>query len=210
LIFIFVEVKIELNKVKRVFAVQDVHFGDVNYTEISNTQNFNENDCSMIRGCHKWETINFTYYNSIENESKYELPPVFGNRWNGIDWSWYEYLASNSCNILDFDVLTINRQYSTAQLLQLDLNPIGTIHVSILAHDSAQIVFTQDEDFKSGFMIVLGGWTSNQNRYSKSVVRYCPKITTNSYPQECTEFVYVVAVLICWWELHLNGSLQIF
>jgi hypothetical protein len=57
------------------------------------------------------------------------------------------------------------------------------LHLSILAHDSAQIVFTQD-DFRSGYMVVLGGWDG----YIKSVIRYCPLITDSDYPRECNEF----------------------
>lgn len=67
----------------------------------------------------------------------------------------------NFFSIPDFDVLTINRRFTTKKLLQLDLNPKGMIHVSILAQDSAQIIFTQDESFRSGYMIVLGGWTTS-------------------------------------------------
>jgi hypothetical protein len=85
---------------------------------------------------------------------------------------------------IDFDVLTINKNYKTEKLLELDSLSKGLLHLSILAHDSAQIVFTQDENFRSGYMVVLGGWDG----YIKSVIRHCPHITDSDYPRDCKEF----------------------
>jgi hypothetical protein len=74
--------------------------------------------------------------------------------------------------------------FTTKKLLELNSQPKGVLHLSILAHDSAQIVFTRNEHFKSGYMVVLGGWEG----YIKSVIRYCPNITNLDYPTECKEF----------------------
>jgi hypothetical protein len=87
---------------------------------------------------------------------------------------------------IDFDVLTINSDYKTEKLLELDSQPKGLLHVSILAHDSAQIVFTHDEEFKSGYVVVLGGWANTT--YSMSIKRYCPRITQHTYTQDCTNY----------------------
>jgi hypothetical protein len=104
-------------------------------------------------------------------------------------------------------VLTINSDYETEKLLELDSQPKGLLHVSILAHDSAQIVFTQDKDFKSGYIVVLGGWANTT--YSMSVIRYCPHLTQHNYPVNCTNYAEkVIKIAMVKIEHHISNYLR--
>jgi hypothetical protein len=55
-----------------------------------------------------------------------------------------------------------------------DVGYRGVIHVSILAHHGAQILFTPQMRSET-FSVVLGGWANAT--YSRSVLRVCPSNT---------------------------------
>jgi hypothetical protein len=80
-------------------------------------------------------------------------------------------------------MITIDKDYTTKELHNLNGSSNGSFYISILAHDSAQIVFSQEENFGSGYMAVLGGWANST--YSMSLIRFCPNIPTNLYPENC-------------------------
>ncbi|CAB3368658.1 Hypothetical predicted protein [Cloeon dipterum] len=93
-------------------------------------------------------------------------------------------LAKYDCN------LVLERGYLPVHLTQKRFEPKFTIpkgqnfakHFSILAHDSAHFLFTDDPTFAKGLNIVIDGWGVDHI----SALRYCtkipPEITVNSYP----------------------------
>lgn len=91
---------------------------------------------------------------------------------------------------LDLQNIRIVNNFQTKALHHLPLKSKSVFHVSILAHDSAQIIFTQDNGYATnktydGYMAMLGGWLNKTiPNYSQSVIRYCPEVKDN-YPQHC-------------------------
>jgi hypothetical protein len=81
-------------------------------------------------------------------------------------------------------MITIDKDYTTKELHNLNGSLNGSFYISILAHDSAHIIFSQEENFGSGYMAALGGWANST--YSRSIIRYCNNIPTDDFPTDCT------------------------
>lgn len=88
--------------------------------------------------------------------------------------------------LLDLNTISLNSSYQTKPLLHLGLQSEGVLHVSILAHDSAHVIFTQDESLESGFSAGLGGWLNKVT--SNSSLRYCHSFKSRLVYSHCDYF----------------------
>ncbi|CAB3385259.1 Hypothetical predicted protein, partial [Cloeon dipterum] len=116
-------------------------------------------DCNLVleRGCEFWNTSQF---NKADWSDRFPLVTDF--RWN------------------DLPVHLTQKRFEPKFTIPKGQN--FAKHFSILAHDSAHFLFTDDPTFAKGLNIVIDGWGVDHI----SALRYCtkipPEITVNSYP----------------------------
>ncbi|XP_065345468.1 uncharacterized protein LOC135943010 [Cloeon dipterum] len=115
-------------------------------------------DCNLVldRGCENWNTAQFNKYDWSDR-----FPLVTDFRWN------------------DLPVYLAQKRFEPQFTIPKGQN--FTKHFSILAHDSAQFLFTDDPTFAKGLNVVIDGWGVGHT----SGLRYCTKI-----PPEFSDSLY--------------------
>ncbi|CAB3388806.1 Hypothetical predicted protein [Cloeon dipterum] len=121
-----------------------------------------DHDCNLVRegGCDKWNLNGW----EKERNTRGSFPMVTDYRWND--------LPRNFASEMFKKKIKITKKQNTK------------MYFSILAHDSAQFLFTSDSTLDSGCNAVIDGWQSEH----KSVLRNCHKI--NSYLDTVTGNVW--------------------
>ncbi|CAB3368676.1 Hypothetical predicted protein [Cloeon dipterum] len=131
-----------------------------------------DHDCNLVQeyGCGKWNLKEWIKESNIKNSTD-QYPMVTDYRWNDLPVTLTMGVFKGKINV------------AKKQNFKM--------HFSILAHDSAQFLVTEDPTLGSGLNAVIDGWGNNH----KSVLRYCPIINdtlstdNNIYYPSCENYL---------------------
>lgn len=142
-------------------------------------------DLNSFHGCDSWNKEGLVLKSNTEDHYNDVFPPVLDRRWNSKN-----QIDLNSCCSNNFEPLShitgmnetiTSGTYEKLKFLDLENITQGKLHFSILAKESAQFIFSQDDGFDGGLMLAIDGWGG----IHRSNIRDCQSIPSDKASVSC-------------------------